>query len=140
MSKPRHLISGARGHHRFAVRWRKHWGEPLSDAPTFHLNLKWVVAVLTVGFVLLQLKLWSGEGSYREVRHLRAAIEAQKIENLRLVERNAGLEAEVNDLKVGVEAIEERARNELGMIKRGETFFHVIDRNAAASNSNSSAQ
>lgn len=136
MSKLRQpAASGVRGHHGFAVRWRKHWDAQLNEAPTLHLNLKWVVAALTLVFVLLQLKLWSGEGSYMEVRHLRAAIEVQKIENSRLVERNAGLEAEVKDLKQGVEAIEERARSELGMIKRGETFFHVIDRAAAASDS-----
>lgn len=103
------------------------------------LNPKWVVVALAFLFVLLQLKLWNGEGSYTEVRHLRDAIEAQKVENARLLERNAGLEAEVNDLKHGLEAMEERARSELGMIKRDETFFQVID-NAAAPAPASAAQ
>jgi cell division protein FtsB len=64
----------------------------------------------------------------RDVWALREAIEQQKQENQRLLERNAALEAEVQDLKQGLEAIEERARSELGMIKKDETFFQIIER------------
>lgn len=65
----------------------------------------------------------------REVWALREAIEQQKQENQQLLERNTALEAEVQDLKQGLEAIEERARSELGMIKKDETFFQIIENN-----------
>lgn len=89
--------------------------------------MKALVAVLVVLLVLLQFKLWFGDGNMVEVWRLRQAIEAQQIENKVLKERNIALEAEVKDLKQGIEAIEERARSELGMIKKGETFFQVIE-------------
>lgn len=89
--------------------------------------MKWVIALLVLLFVLLQYKLWVGEGSYADVRRLRDAIAIQEAENARLRERNAALEAEVKDLKQGVAAIEERARSELGMIKKGEAFFQTIE-------------
>ena len=78
-------------------------------------------------FVLLQFKLWFGEGSVRDVWILDNAIAAQAAENNQLKVRNQTLAAEVDDLKQGLEAIEERARYELGMIKEGETFYQVVD-------------
>lgn len=63
----------------------------------------------------------------REVWRLRDNIAAQKVENEQLRQRNLALEAEVRDLKQGMEAIEERARSELGMIKKDETFYQVIE-------------
>lgn len=89
--------------------------------------MKWIVATLSVVLVLLQFKLWLGSGSFAEVYQLHQAIEVQQQENAKLKERNLALEAEVTDLKHGMDAIEERARLELGMIKRNETFFRVID-------------
>lgn len=89
--------------------------------------MKPLIATLIVVFVVLQYKLWFGDGNLREVWQLRDAIEAQKKENSLLQERNAALEAEVIDLKNGLQAIEERARNELGMIKEGETFYQIIE-------------
>lgn len=89
--------------------------------------MKMALAVLALLFFLLQFKLWFGEGGVRDVWHLQSAIAAQSAENQQLQERNQALAAEVNDLKQGVEAIEERARRELGMIKKGETFFQVVD-------------
>lgn len=77
--------------------------------------------------LLLQYPLWVGSGSLYAVWQLREEIEAQKTENARLRERNATLEAEVADLKEGLTALEERARSELGMTRKGETFYHVID-------------
>ncbi len=62
-----------------------------------------------------------------EVRELERAIAAQREENESLRERNRALEAEVNDLKTGLDAIEERARSELGMIREGETFYQVVE-------------
>ena len=89
--------------------------------------MKTIIAVLAVLFVLLQYKLWFGEGSMMEVWRLDRAIATQTAENAQLRERNQALAAEVSDLKQGVEAIEERARRELGMIKKGETFYQVVE-------------
>jgi len=77
--------------------------------------------------LLIQYPLWLGKGSWFRVREVDQQIHAQREVNRRLQERNAALEAEVQDLKVGLEAIEERARNELGMIKRDEIFFQVVE-------------
>ena len=89
--------------------------------------MKLLFAGLLVLFITLQLTLWFGEGGLAEVRQLRLKIEQQQAENVRLNERNAALEAEVKDFKQGLAAIEERARNELGMIKKDETFFQIIE-------------
>ncbi len=94
--------------------------------------MKVLIAVLVLVLVMLQYKLWFGDGDIREVWALREAIEAQAQENRRLRERNAALEAEVQDLKQGREAIEERARSELGMIKKDETFFQIIENKSSA--------
>ena len=89
--------------------------------------MKPFIAILIIVLLVLQYKLWFGDGNVREVWQLQAAIEVQKKENEKLKERNAALEAEVKDLKKGLQAIEERARNELGMIKQGETFYQIIE-------------
>jgi cell division protein FtsB len=77
--------------------------------------------------VVLQYPLWFGNGGWFAVWALKREIAAQREENARLRERNQALAAEVVDLKQGLAAIEERARVELGMIKKGETFYQVID-------------
>jgi cell division protein FtsB len=89
--------------------------------------MRWLIPVLVVLLVLLQYRLWFGEGSLPDVWQLQQQIEQQKAENEKLRERNAALEAEVKDLKQGMSAIEERARSELGLIKKGETFYQVIE-------------
>lgn len=86
-----------------------------------------VVALLFALLVVVQYHLWFGDGSLREVWQLGQAIDAQQRENAALRERNRALAAEVRDLKQGDEAIEERARSELGMIEEDETFFQVIE-------------
>lgn len=86
-----------------------------------------VVALLLVMLVWLQFRLWVGEGSLAEVYSLRKEISAQRLELEELHRRNAALQAEVDDLKEGLAAIEERARTELGMIKEGETFYQVVE-------------
>ncbi len=86
-----------------------------------------LVAFLLILLIILQYDLWVGEGSLATVWHLQKAVNAQKEENERLQERNAALEGEVKDLKSGLEAIEERARSELGMIKKDETYIQVIE-------------
>jgi len=76
--------------------------------------------------LILQVDLWIGKGSMQEVRQLEKEIAIQKQENLRLKERNQALYEEVKDLKRGSEAIDERARTEMGMIHQDETFFQII--------------
>ena len=78
-------------------------------------------------FIILQYQLWLGEDSVRVLNNLDLELEAQIQLNSQLEERNSLLEIEVHDLKNGLEAVEERARSELGMIAEGETFFMVID-------------
>jgi len=90
--------------------------------------MKGIIAALVVILALLQYKLWIGNGSFAEVYRLNQAIAAQEAENAAFKERNLALEAEVDDLNHGMDAIEERARADLGMIKKDETFFRVIDK------------
>ena len=78
----------------------------------------------------LQYKLWLGDGGIPEVLELEAEIETVQSEVNTLQERNRALNAEVLDLKKGIEAIEERARSEMGMIKKDEIYYQVIDRDA----------
>jgi cell division protein FtsB len=89
--------------------------------------MKALIAILIVLLLILQYTLWFGDGNMREVWRLQAAIEQQKKENEKLRERNTALEAEVQDLKKGLAAVEERARSELGMIKKGETFYQIVE-------------
>jgi cell division protein FtsB len=83
--------------------------------------------ILLAVLILLQVKLWVGAGGWREVEQLEETVARQAEENARLEQRNAALEAEVDDLKRGQAAVEERARAELGMIKPGEVFYRVVD-------------
>ncbi len=88
---------------------------------------RWLLLILLLMFAGLQYRLWFGEANLRQVWQLEDQIEQQRVENARLVERNTRLEAEVQDLKKGLAALEERARSELGMIQEGETFFQLIE-------------
>lgn len=76
----------------------------------------------------LQYPLWLGDGGLLALWKLKHEISVQKNENSKLKERNLALEAEVHDLKQGYEALEERARAELGMVRRGETLYQIIER------------
>ena len=89
--------------------------------------MKKVVIVLLLLLVYLQYRLWFGDGSLQEVWELHREVEAQREENLQLRERNAALEAEVRDLQQGLDAIEEHAREDLGMVKEGETFYQLVE-------------
>ena len=88
--------------------------------------MRWVSWILVALFVLLQYPLWLGKGGWLKVWELDRQVEAQKQTNQQTQTRNAVLDAEVRDLKQGTEAIEERARSELGMVKRGEVFFQIV--------------
>ncbi len=78
-------------------------------------------------FFLLQLRLWIGTGSLADVWRLRGETERQEQDNHVVAERNKRLRAEVKNLKEGLDAVEERARTQLGMVKEDETFFLIID-------------
>lgn len=86
--------------------------------------------------VAIQYPLWFGKGGWLRVRHVDQQLESQREENDRLALRNATLNAEVVDLKTGLEAIEERARVELGMIKSDEVFFQVLKPRPTSPDSN----
>ena len=86
-----------------------------------------VTLILFVLLLLLQYPLWLGKGSWLKVWDLHRQVELQQQVNQQTQTRNAVLDAEVRDLKQGTAAIEERARNELGMIKRDEVFFQILE-------------
>lgn len=85
-----------------------------------------LLAILLLVLVALQFKMWFGEGGYRDVQRLEQRVEQQAQENETLAQRNRELQAEVEDLRQGLEAIEERARSELGLIKENEEFYQVV--------------
>ena len=92
-----------------------------------------ILLILAVLILLLQYPLWLGKGSWLKVWDMGRQVEAQKQLNQKTQTRNAVMDAEVRDLKQGTEAIEERARSELGMVKRDEVFFQIVDHPVAAS-------
>ncbi|MDH3534894.1 MAG: cell division protein FtsB [Gammaproteobacteria bacterium] len=88
--------------------------------------MKILLAVLIVILIGLQYKLWFGDGSLSEIVQLSRELDIQKKKLQELEERNKILEAQVLDLQNGLDAFEEKARNDLGMIKQGETFIQLI--------------
>ncbi|GAA0791633.1 cell division protein FtsB [Marinobacterium sediminicola] len=88
---------------------------------------RWLLLILLVMLAGLQYRLWFGEANLRQVWQLEQQILEQQQVNQQLTERNKRLEAEVQDLKQGLTALEERARSEMGMIREGETFFQLIE-------------
>ncbi len=88
--------------------------------------MKILIGVLIIMLIGLQYKLWLGDGSLSEVVQLSRELETQKDKLRQLEERNRVLEAQVLDLQNGLDAFEEKARNDLGMIKQGETFIQLI--------------
>ncbi len=90
-------------------------------------NPYWLIAILMLLLAGLQYRLWVGDGSLAQATELRQQIADQQSENQRLLERNRILEAEVKELKKGMETVEERARHELGMLKEGETLYQLTE-------------
>jgi cell division protein FtsB len=90
--------------------------------------MKWFAALLVIVALALQYRLWLADDGVREVGRLNDAVAAQRALNDSLRGRNRQLAAEVADLKRGMKALEERARSELGMIGRDESFFQVVPR------------
>ncbi len=88
--------------------------------------MKWLAAALAVVVTLLQYRVWVSDNGVHEVDRLQRSVAAQRSENDQLAERNKQLAAEVRDLKTGMDALEERARSDLGMIAGHETFYQVV--------------
>lgn len=94
---------------------------------TNYADMRWLTLLFVALIAALQYPLWLGKGSWLRVWEVDRAATQQKEINQKLKARNASLDAEVHDLKQGYEAIEERARSELGMIRRDEIFFQVLE-------------
>ncbi len=90
--------------------------------------MKWLAAALLALLALLQYRLWFPEGSKAELARLQSEIQAQEAVNVELRARNRALELEVLELQQGLESLEERAREDLGMIRDGETYYQIIER------------
>jgi cell division protein FtsB len=89
-------------------------------------STRWLLVILAIAGLGLQTSLWFSDDGYRKTLKLRAAVADQRALNETLRERNAALDAEVINLKQGVDAAEERARTDLGMIGKHETFYQVV--------------
>lgn len=94
--------------------------------------MKKIIVILIVLLVLLQYKIWLGDGGIPKILQLQEEVDTVQTQVDKLKERNQALDAEVNDLKKGLDAIEERARSELGMIGKDEIYYQVIDKKPAA--------
>ena len=91
------------------------------------LQLKWLwPVILVLLLLLLQYQLWFGEGNMHDATRLQQQVSTQQSENATLTKRNQELAAQVHDLKQGQSAVEEQARSDLGMIKKGETFYQIV--------------
>jgi cell division protein FtsB len=86
-----------------------------------------LILFLVILLLYLQYRLWLGDGGLLELWNIHQEVEAQREENARLRERNEALNAQVLDLKQGLDAIEERAREDMGMVKQGETFYQIVE-------------
>lgn len=89
--------------------------------------MRWLLVVLALLLVALQYRLWFADGSLAEQQRLTRQVEEQTRINNALRERNAVLEREVLELQSGNAGVEQRAREELGLVREGETFFQVVD-------------
>jgi len=99
--------------------------------------MRLITSMLVVFLALLQYRLWFGKNSVPDYLDLKDEMNRQQLANEKLTQRNKLLYADIDDLKSGLEAIEERARNELGMIKEGETFFRLIPSNKSTQKASS---
>jgi len=100
-------------------------GRPGGKAVSVCALMKWPTWLLVVLLAALQYPLWFGKGGWFRVQEMERQLTAQREVNQTLEARNASHEAEVRDLKTGYEAIEERARYELGLVKEGEIFVQT---------------
>lgn len=89
--------------------------------------MRTIVVFLIIALIGLQYKLWVGDGSVAQWLHLEKKVTGQEDENKQLVARNHALEADIEELKSGDQALEEQARFELGMVKNGETYYQFVE-------------
>ena len=94
--------------------------------------MRWLLVLLGIAAILLQVELWLSDDGYRKTLKLRQAVAGQSQQNEKLKARNAALDAEVVNLKQGLEAAEERARTDLGLVGDGETFYQVVPARGSA--------
>ena len=87
--------------------------------------MKWIIAVLILILIALQYRLWFGEGSFQQAAKLEQEVAKQEMENASLAARNQVLISKIQELKTGTESIEAKAREDMGMIKEGETFYFI---------------
>jgi cell division protein FtsB len=90
--------------------------------------VKYLPHTLLLLIIAIQYPLWIGKGSWLKVWEFNKQVGQAKDANAKLAQRNAGLDAEVRDLKQGLDAVEERARTELGLVKPGETFYQIVEK------------
>ena len=90
--------------------------------------MKVLAGILGALILAIQLPLWLGKGGWLRVWEVDALVTAQRAKNAQLEARNAGIAAEVRDLKQGLDAVEERARYELGMVRPDEVFFQIVEK------------
>ena len=95
--------------------------------------MRWLVVALLFLLGVLQYRLWIAEGSLAEQRRLQRQVEEQSRVNEELRQRNALLEREVLELQTGNAGVEQRAREQLGLIREGETFYQLVDKEAVES-------
>lgn len=95
--------------------------------------MRTLVGILGALILLVQFPLWLGKGGWLRVWEVDRLLDAQRAKNEQLQVRNQALDAEVRDLKQGLEALEERARYELGMVKADEVFFQIVEKNRGQS-------
>ena len=87
---------------------------------------RWILVILIALLGLLQARLWFGKNSIADYKLMKSEVEELQKQNANLKQRNALLKADISDRQLGLESIEERARNELGLIKEGETFYRIL--------------
>jgi len=87
---------------------------------------KWIAVLLIALLVGLQLRLWFGKNSISDYKQMKTQIDTLEQQNANLTQRNSLLKADISDLQLGIDSMEERARNELGLIKEGETFYRIL--------------
>ena len=92
-------------------------------------NVRWILLLLVIVILFMQIKIWVSEDGYQQMSVLQNSVDTQIKNNIFLEDRNKALEVEIRDLKIGTEAIEERARKDLGLIGKDEIMYIIIDQN-----------
>jgi cell division protein FtsB len=90
-------------------------------------NFRWIILLLAMIFLFIQIKIWISKDGYQQMNNLQENVKTQNKNNAQLRIRNEKLKVEIQDLKVGIEAIEERARTDLGLIGKDEVMYIIIE-------------